>query len=80
MNCFIVESFITFSYFKFINLKTFADSYSMYDLLAKRIRGYDLVYPSIGQILGIVYMAHFTPRSTYIAMDFSGLGVIRSGL
>jgi len=84
MNYFMAGFFITFSFFKFLDLRAFADSYSMYDLLAKRVRTYGFVYPFIELALGIAYMTHFEPSSTYIAtiavMGFSSLGVIQSVL
>ena len=67
MNYFMAGFFITFSFFKFLDLRAFADSYSMYDLLAKRVRTYGFVYPFIELALGIAYMTHFAPSSTYIA-------------
>ncbi len=84
MNYFMAGFFITFSFFKFLDLRAFANSYSMYDLLAKRVRAYGFVYPFIELALGIAYLTHFAPSSTYIAtiavMGFSSLGVIRSVL
>jgi len=82
MNYFMAGFFITFSFFKFLDLRAFADSYSMYDLLAKRVRTYGFVYPFIELAMGIAYLTHFAPNSTYIAtiavMGFSSLGVIQS--
>jgi len=84
MNYFMAGFFITFSFFKLLDLRAFADSYSMYDLLAKRVRTYGFVYPFIELALGIAYLTHFAPNSTYIAtiavMGFSSLGVIQSVL
>jgi len=67
MNYFMAGFFITFSFFKFLDLRAFADSYSMYDLLAKRVRTYGFVYPFIELAMGIAYLTHFAPNSTYIA-------------
>ncbi len=84
MNYFMAGFFITFSFFKFLDLRAFADSYSMYDLLAKRVRTYGFVYPFIELAMVIAYLTHFAPNSTYIAtiavMGFSSLGVIQSVL
>jgi len=84
MNYFMAGFFITFSFFKLLDLRAFADSYSMYDLLAKRVRTYGFVYPFIELALGFAYLTHFAPSSTYIAtiavMGFSSLGVIQSVL
>ena len=61
MNYFMAGFFITFSFFKFLDLRAFADSYSMYDLLAKRVRTYGFVYPFIELALGIAYLTHLAP-------------------
>ncbi len=53
MNYFMAGFFITFSFFKFLDLRAFVDSYSMYDLLAKRVRTYGFVYPFIGWPWGL---------------------------
>jgi hypothetical protein len=47
--------FITFSYFKIINLKEFATSYSMYDIVAKKWKNWGYVYAFIELMLGISY-------------------------
>ncbi len=84
MNYFMAGFFITFSFFKFLDLKSFVDSYSMYDLLAKKVRNYGYVYPFIELVLGIAYLTQYEPRFTYastiVVMGFSSLGVIQSVL
>ena len=84
MNYFMAGFFIVFSFFKFLDIRVFADSYSMYDLLAIRVRAYGFVYPFIELALGIAYLTNFEPKYTYIAtiavMGFSSLGVIQSVL
>lgn len=84
MNYFMAGFFIVFSFFKFLDLSSFADSYAMYDLLAKKIKAYGYVYPFIELILGIAYLISFNPFVTNIAtivvMGFSSVGVIQSVL
>ncbi|MBL4704954.1 MAG: heavy-metal-associated domain-containing protein [Flavobacteriales bacterium] len=84
MNYFMAGFFITFSFFKFLDLKSFVDSYSMYDLLAKKVKNYGFVYPFIELVLGIAYLTQYEPKITYtvtiLVMGFSSLGVIRSVL
>lgn len=84
MQYFMAGFFIVFSFFKFLNLTGFADSYAMYDILAKRVKVYGLVYPFIELILGVAYLTGFEPTITYIAticiMGFSSIGVIQSVL
>lgn len=82
MNYFMAGFFIAFSFFKFLDLKGFADSYSTYDLLALRWRTYGFIYPFIELALGIAYLMHWEPivtnSVTAIVMGFSSLGVINS--
>lgn len=82
MNYFMAGFFIAFSFFKFLDLKGFADSYSTYDLLALRWRTYGFFYPFIELGLGIAYLLHWEPiitnSVTAIVMGFSSLGVVNS--
>jgi copper chaperone CopZ len=84
MQYFMAGFFIVFSFFKFLNLTGFAESYAMYDILAKRVKVYGLVYPFIELALGVAYLTDFEPTVTYIAticiMGFSSIGVIQSVL
>jgi copper chaperone CopZ len=84
MGYFMGGFFIVFSFFKFLDLNGFADSYAMYDVLAKRVKAYGLAYPFIELALGIAYLTHFEPKITYITtiavMGFSSIGVIQSVL
>jgi cation transport ATPase len=84
MNNFMAGFFIVFSFFKLLNLKAFAESYAMYDLLAMKIPVYGLVYPFIELGLGIAYLIHYQPFTTnlvtVIVMGFSSIGVILSVL
>ena len=84
MRYFMAGFFIVFSFFKFLNLTGFAESYAMYDVLAKRVKVYGLVYPFIELALGVAYLTDFEPTVTYIAticiMGFSSIGVIQSVL
>ena len=84
MRYFMAGFFIVFSFFKFLNLTGFSESYAMYDVLAKRVKVYGLVYPFIELALGVAYLTDFEPMVTYIAticiMGFSSIGVIQSVL
>jgi copper chaperone CopZ len=81
---FMAGFFLVFSFFKLLNVKAFASSYAMYDLLAMRWQGYGLIYPFIELALGLAYVLHWQPAITnsitLIVMTFSSLGVIRSVL
>jgi hypothetical protein len=82
MNNFMAGFFIVFSFFKFLNLKAFADSYAMYDLFAMKVPTYGFVYPFIELGLGLAYLTAFQPEftnwATVIIMGFSSIGVIQS--
>jgi copper chaperone CopZ len=82
MHNFMAGFFITFSFFKFLDLRGFADSYRSYDLLAKKVYAYGFIYPFIELGLGIAYISGwqivFTNIATIIVMGFSSIGVIQS--
>jgi cation transport ATPase len=82
MNTFMAGFFIVFSFFKLLDLKGFAESYAMYDLLAIKVPAYGYIYPFIELGLGVAFLTHFQPFLTAVAtiavMGFSSIGVIRS--
>lgn len=84
MNYFMAGFFLIFSFFKFLDLKGFAESYSMYDIVAKKIKLYGLIYPFIELALGIAYLTLFNPiltnTVTIIVMGVSIIGVLKSVL
>jgi hypothetical protein len=71
--------FIVFSLFKIINLKGFAEAYSMYDIIAKRFTVYAYLYPFIELLLGCFYLIRFqllvTNWITLLLMIISSIGV-----
>ena len=79
---FMAGFFLVFSFFKMLNLKAFANTYAMYDLLAMRSKAYGFIYPFIELALGIAYLLGFAAQTTnaltLIIMGFSSLGVIRA--
>lgn len=82
MQHFMAGFFITFSYFKLINLKEFAMSYSMYDIVAKRWKHWWYIYAFIELMLGLLFLIGFVPLftniTTFIVMSVSIVGVIQS--
>lgn len=84
MNHFMAGFFLVFSFFKLLDLKGFASSYGMYDLLAMKVPAYGYIYPFIELGLGLSYLTGFNPLITnwvtVIVMGFSSIGVIRSVL
>lgn len=72
--------FLVFSGFKLMDLKGFAQGYSMYDLLAKKVFIYGYIYPFIELSFGLAMIVGFSPRVTLfsevLVMGFSGIGVL----
>jgi copper chaperone CopZ len=77
---FMAGFFLVFSFFKLLDLRGFAQSYGMYDLLAKKIPVYGYIYPFIELALGMAYLLGYRPMlvniATLVVMTFSSIGVI----
>lgn len=84
MRHFMAGFFLVFSFFKLLNIRGFADSYAMYDLLAIRWKNWGFIYPFLELLLGIAYLINFNPTITnwvtVAVLGFSSLGVIKSNL
>jgi copper chaperone CopZ len=84
MNNFMAGFFLTFSFFKLLDVKAFAETYSMYDIVAKKIKAYGFIYPFIELALGIAFLTHFNPfitnLTTLVVMSISIIGVLQSVL
>lgn len=84
MNIFMAGFFLTFSFFKMLDLNGFAESYSMYDIVAKKIKAWGYVYAFVELGLGISYATNFQPLVTnivtLIVMSISIIGVLQSVL
>jgi cation transport ATPase len=82
MNNFMGAFFLTFSFFKLLDVKGFAESYASYDIIAKRWMGYGYVYAFIELLLGIAFVTNFnmlvTNAATFIVMSISIVGVLQS--
>lgn len=82
MSNFMGGFFLVFSFFKLLDTRGFADSYQMYDVVAKRFRTYGYLYPFIELVLGIAYLTNFQPvltnTVTLVVMSVSAVGVINS--
>ena len=82
MRIFMGGFFIIFSFFKMLNLIGFAESYSMYDIVAKKIRAWGYVYAFVELSLGLAYAANFQPEIisyiTLVVMSVSIVGVLQS--
>jgi hypothetical protein len=84
MQYFMAGFFLVFSFFKFLDLKGFAESYAMYDVIAKRISAWGYIYPFIELGLGIAFCINYQPNLTnivaLIVMSISIIGVLQSVL
>lgn len=59
--------YIVFSFFKFLDLKGFPESFRMYDPLAKRLAVYGRVYPFIELLLGVLFLMRWQVTAALIA-------------
>ena len=84
MRHFMAGFFLVFSFFKFLDLKGFAESYAMYDVVAKRIPAWGYIYPFVELALGLAFCINFQPYLTNVAtliiMSVSIIGVLQSVL
>lgn len=84
MRHFMAAFFLLFSFFKMLDLKGFAESYSTYDIIAKKWPGWGYVYPFIELALGIAYLLKLHPlltnAVTFVVMGTSIVGVLQSVL
>ena len=84
MRHFMAGFFLVFSFFKMLNLKGFAESYVMYDVVAKRLPAWAYIYAFTELALGIAFLINFKPlvtnSLTFIVMSISIIGVLQSVL
>lgn len=84
MCVFMAGFFLTFSFFKMLNLKAFAESYAMYDIVAKKFSAWGYIYAFIELGLGLSFALNLSPAVvnwvTLIVMTISILGVLESVL
>jgi copper chaperone CopZ len=84
MNHFMAGFFLVFSFFKFLDLKGFAESYSTYDIIAKRWVGWGMIYPFTELAIGLAFLSGFYPlvtnAVTFVVMGVSIIGVSQTVL
>lgn len=84
MRHFMAGFFLTFSFFKLLNLKGFKESYQMYDVIARNFPAWGYVYAFTEVILGIAFLVDFHPiitnSVTLVVMSISIVGVLRTVL
>ena len=73
--------FISFGFFKMLDLEGFSKSFKMYDPLAKRVSFYAVIYPFIETILGIMFIMEIEVFSALIlsicVLGLTTIGVIK---
>jgi len=84
MRWFMAGFFLSFSYFKLLDVKAFADAFRMYDWIAKAVPAWGLAYPLVELGLGLAYAADWAPTATnwitLVLMLVGAGGVIQSNL
>jgi copper chaperone CopZ len=84
MKVFMAGFFLTFSFFKMLDLEGFAESYRMYDVVARRFNAWPYIYAFLELGLGLAYAINFSPflinLVTLIVMTVSLIGVLQSVL
>jgi hypothetical protein len=84
MRWFMAGFFLAFSYFKFLDLKGFTNSYRMYDIVAKRFPIWGYIYAYTELMLGFAYLFGlnplFTSITTFAVMSISIIGVLQTVL
>ena len=82
MRHFMAGFFLTFSFFKMLNLKGFKDSYLMYDIIARKFPAWGYVYAFTELALGIAFLVNFNPiitnSVTFVVMSVSIIGVLKT--
>lgn len=82
MNVFMAGFFLSFSFFKLLDLQGFADSYATYDIIAKKFKVWGYLYAFTELALGLAYATGFWPLFTNIVtlviMSVSIAGVLQS--
>lgn len=82
MNNFMAGFFLVFSFFKLLNLNGFANSYAMYDIIARHWKGWGYLYAFIELGLGMAYVLGWAPLPvaivTLLVMGVSITGVLQS--
>ncbi len=84
MRHFMAGFFLTFSFFKMLNLKGFKESYTMYDIIARKMPNWAYVYAFTELTLGIAFLVNFNPvvtnSITLVVMSVSIIGVLQTVL
>lgn len=84
MRIFMSGFFLSFSFFKLLNLRAFAESYAMYDIVARRWAAWGYIYAFVELGLGVLFAVNvfpfYTNLVTLVVMSVSIVGVLQSVL
>lgn len=84
MRHFMAAFFLVFSFFKMLNLKGFAESYVMYDVIARKIPAWAYLYAFVELGLGMAFLLNLDPfitsLVTAVVMAVSMIGVLQTVL
>jgi len=84
MRHFMAGFFLTFSFFKLLNIKGFKESYQMYDIIARKFPIWGYIYAFLELALGIAFLINFDPivtnGVTFVVMSVSIVGVLKTVL
>ena len=82
MRHFMAGFFLVFSFFKMLDVASFAASYSSYDVAARRWLGWGYAYPFVELTLGALFLLNSNPLVTncltFVIMGVSTIGVVQS--
>ncbi|MEO5906347.1 MAG: MauE/DoxX family redox-associated membrane protein [Saprospiraceae bacterium] len=82
MRHFMAGFFLVFSFFKLLDVSSFAASYRSYDIIAKRWPGWGYIYPFIELTFAILFLTNiqmiYTNAATFLIMGISSIGVIQT--
>ena len=84
MTNFMGGFFIAFSFFKFLDLSGFSNSFATYDIIAKKWKYYGKIYPFIELGLGVAYLlaihSVITNSMCILVLTASTIGVVKAVL
>lgn len=82
MRHFMAGFFLVFSFFKLLDVPSFAVSYSSYDVVARRWLGWGYAYPFVELTLGVLFLLNVYPLLSnglaLVVMGVSTVGVVQS--
>lgn len=84
MRVFMAGFFLVFSFFKMLNLNGFAESYVMYDVIARKFKAWAYIYAFVELGLGLAFALNLFPvfanAITLLVMSVSIIGVLQTVL